>query len=203
MCLALIFAAFVGSVVSLSKRRRINLIDFPRRLCWFCYTLFRCWRIFCLISFAVCGTSTCLLPFPFLVRQYRFVCKIMIRASTNLQYVGNHHRVLCSHFYPLLCVIVIRNGTSKLLFRKLFEQPHWIFRKMKEEKNILARQQQLQQQSRERKKREKPLWLIARMSDVSLPSTESLALLMYHSQSNSEMLPTLIVAYKRIRTLNA
>lgn len=32
-----------------------------------------------------------------------------------------NHRVFYSHFYPLLCIIVIRNGTSKLLFRKLFE----------------------------------------------------------------------------------
>ena len=124
MCLALT-RCLHSFTCSLSKRRRINLIDFPRRLFCFSYSLFRCWRIFCLISFAVCSACICLLPFPFLVQQYQFVCKIMIRASTHLQYVGNHHRVLYSHFYPLLCVIVIRNGTSELLFRKLFESKQW------------------------------------------------------------------------------
>lgn len=111
---------------SLSNCRRINLIDFSRRL------LLLFVSFFFFIHFSAGGFSASfLLPFAahlfvschflFFVERYQFVCKIMIRASTHLQYVGNHHRVLYSHFYPLLCIIVIRNGTSKLLFRKLFE----------------------------------------------------------------------------------
>lgn len=114
------FGAF-GWHCTQSKRRRINLIDFFFYFffcvfhLWVSLSLWFGWRIFCLISFAVCATrislDLSLAHFPFSRRCTRaqhsnqFVCKnydTFDATYNTLAIIIEHYTRIFTHYYVLL-----------------------------------------------------------------------------------------------------